>query len=84
MFVPVAVKAPEAVAVASKVMSPAVLVNSIEPALEEIGLLDAIDIAPVPRSTTLLAAWIVPVGRTVDPPVIETAPNVEVRFPAPA
>lgn len=40
-------------------------------------------ILPVPRSTTLLVAWIAPVGSILEPPVMRTVPAEAVSAPAP-
>jgi hypothetical protein len=66
--------------------------NSIFPALELTSTvpeedvrvaLVAVLISPVPRRTTLLVAWIAPVGAILEPPVIRTVPAEAVRAPAP-
>ena len=56
---------------------------STDPAEDVIAALVAVVIWPVPRSTTLLVAWIAPVGSMLEPPVMRTVPAEAFRAPAP-
>ena len=65
------------------VTRPPVVVISTDPPDDVIAALVAVVIWPLPRITTLLVAWIAPVGSTLVPPVIRTVPAEAVRAPAP-
>jgi hypothetical protein len=67
----------------ANVTKPPVVVTSTDPPDDVIAALVAVVIWPEPRRTTLLVAWIAPVGSTLVPPVIRTVPAEAVRAPAP-
>ena len=65
-----------------RVTSPPVVLTSTDPPDEVRVAPVAVVICPEPRSTTLLTAWIAPVGSTVVPPEIVMLPAEE-SWPAP-